>query len=521
MGGIDVLAPAPRGAGGVLDDAGLSLLASLVRRFREPLNQLLAEREAAQARWDAGDLPGFLPETAEIRTSDWICAPTPPDLLDRRVEITGPVDRKMVINALNSGASVYMADFEDSTTPTWSNLLDGQQNLIDAVRRTISYTHPATGKDYALADKTAVLMVRPRGLHLPEVHVQVDGQPIPGALFDAALFLRHNARALLDQGTGPYLYLPKLESWREAAWWDAALSEIESALGLPGGCVKVTVLIETLPAAFQMDEILYALRERAVGLNCGRWDYIFSTIKVVRAHPDRILPDRDAITMTQPFLRAYARSLIRVCHRRQVHAMGGMAAQIPIKDDAEANERALAKVRADKEREAGDGHDGTWVAHPGLVPVAREIFDRVLGSRPHQRHLTREQDVYGPDDLLAHPTGPRTFEGLHTNLRVGVQYLAAWLKGTGCVPLDHRMEDAATAEISRAQVWQWVKHGARLDDGSTVTAERVATMLRDLTQKDPSLAEAAELFLELCTAPVLAPFLTIPAYARLDRGGRP
>jgi malate synthase len=518
MGGTEILAPAPPGAEGVLDDSLLVLLAELARRHREPLQRLLAEREAAQARYDAGQLPGYLPETAAIREADWTCAPTPHDLLDRRVEITGPVDRKTVINALNSGASAFMADFEDATTPTWTNLLEGQRNLIDAVRRTISYTHPQTGKHYALSEKTAVLMVRPRGLHLPEAHVQVDGEVIPGALFDAATFLFHNARELVARGTGPYLYVPKLQSWREAAWWHEVLTAIESSLGLPLGTVKVTMLIETLPAAFQMDEMLYAMRDRAVGLNCGRWDYIFSAIKVVQAHSDRIMPDRDAIGMTQPFLRAYTRSLVRVCHRRGVHAMGGMAAQIPIKDDPAANEAALAKVRADKEREASDGHDGTWVAHPGLVAVAREIFDDALGDRPHQRHVTQQDAQFGEAELLAHPQGPRTEQGLRTNLRVGVQYLAAWLSGVGCVPLDHRMEDAATAEISRAQVWQWVRHNASLDDGTPVTAERVTRLLAELGQQE-ELRAASSMFLELCTSPVLAPFLTTPAYARLSRGG--
>jgi malate synthase len=412
-----------------------------------------------------------------------------------------------------------MADLEDATSPTWDNVVRGQQNLLDAVRGTLTFDDPVRGKHYEVGAEPAVLMVRPRGLHLPEAHMVVDGQPVPAALFDAGLFLFHCAHALVERGSGPYLYLPKLEHHTEARWWNDVLSAAQERLGLPVGTVKVTVLIETLPATFQLDEILCALKPHAVGLNCGRWDYIFSVIKTLRAHPDRVLPDRGAVGMTQPLMRAYTQRLVRVCHRRGVHAMGGMAAQIPIKGDPEANAAALAKVRADKEREAADGHDGTWVAHPGLVPLAREVFDRVLGDRPNQLHVTRDDVVVTADDLLQTPTGPRTEAGLRHSIRVGVHYLASWLGGQGCVPIDHLMEDAATAEICRAQVWQWVHHGTALDDGRIVTAALVQQLLTEEVPTLPALShrdEAASLFSDLCTSVRLADFLTLPAYARLD-----
>jgi malate synthase len=442
------------------------------------------------------------------------------------VEITGPVDRKMIINALNSGADVFMADFEDSTTPTWQNLVAGQVNLRDAVRRVIALEDPESGKQYRLNDRIATLMVRPRGLHLPERHVVVDGEPAPGAFVDFALFAFHNARELLDRGTGPYFYLPKLESHREARLWNDVFVHAETALGLPAASIKATVLIETLPAAFEMDEILWELRDHSAGLNCGRWDYIFSFIKT-RAHdPAALLPDRSQVTMEQPCMRAYTQLVVKTCHRRGVHAMGGMAAQIPIRSDPVASEQALAKVRADKLREVRDGHDGTWVAHPGLVPVAREVFDAHMPG-PNQLGRTREDVRVTAAELLEVPAGTRTEDGLRHNIRVGVQYLEAWLRGLGCVPLYNLMEDAATAEISRTQVWQWIRHGATLEDGRTVTAD----LVREITREELEVVErevgperfrsggysaAAELFLELATARECEEFLTLPAYARLD-----
>jgi len=510
----------------VLSPDALAFVARLVRELRPRLDELLFARTNRRAALAAGDRLGFLDETAEVRKSDWTVDPIPADLERRVVEITGPCDRKMVINALNSGADTFMADFEDSTSPTWRNVVEGQQNLIDAVRRTIQYTDPTSGKEYRLADSIATLLVRPRGLHLPERHLEVDGRPAPGALVDFGLYAFHNARALLERGSGPYFYLPKLESHHEARLWNDAFLLAERLLGLPRGSCKATVLIETLPAAFEMDEILYELREHSAGLNCGRWDYIFSFIKCHRWRPEAILPDRSQITMTQDFLRAYARLAIKTCHRRHVHAIGGMAAQIPIKGDPAASEAALAKVRADKEREAGDGHDGTWVAHPGLVAIARESFAARM-SGPHQLHVMRDDVRVTPDDLLRLPEGTRTVDGLRLNIRVGVQYLESWLRGTGCVPLYHLMEDAATAEISRAQVWQWRKHAAPLDDGQPVTPERIeqiaveemARVAREVGLsrfKSGRFDEALELFLRFCMADEIDEFLTLAAYERLE-----
>jgi malate synthase len=435
------------------------------------------------------------------------------------------VDRKMIINALNSGADVFMADFEDSTTPTWPNLLAGQVNLRDAVRRVIALDDAGSGKQYRLDERIATLMVRPRGLHLPERHVVVDGSAAPGAFVDFALFAFHNARELLDRGTGPYFYLPKLESHLEARLWNDAFVHAEQELNLPLGSIKATVLIETLPAAFEMDEILWELREHSAGLNCGRWDYIFSVIKS-RAHdPAALLPDRSQVTMEQPCMRAYTQLVVKTCHRRGVHAMGGMAAQIPIRNDPAASEQALAKVRADKLREVRDGHDGTWVAHPGLVAVAREIFDAHMPG-PNQLARKREDVRVTAEDLLEVPTGTRTESGLRQNIRIGVQYLEAWLRGLGCVPLYNLMEDAATAEISRTQVWQWLRHAAALEDGRVVTAD----LVREMTGQELGVIErevgreqfrsggygaAAELFLDLATAPECEEFLTLPAYERL------
>jgi malate synthase len=512
----------------ILTPEALAFVGELCGAFAGRLRTLLQLRADTQQRYDDGALPaGFLKKTAQVREGDWRVAPQPADLQDRRVEITGPVDRKMVINALNSGARVYMADFEDSTAPTWSNLIEGQINLRDAVAGTISYAHPSRGT-YTLNDKTAVLFVRPRGLHLPEAHLTAYGHPAPGALFDFGLYLFHNAAALRKKGSGPYFYLPKLENYLEARWWNDVFVHAERRLGLPPGTIKATVLVETLPASFQIEEILYELRDHSAGLNCGRWDYIFSYIKVTRNHPEFVLPDRGEVTMTQPMMLAYTSRVIQVCHRRGAPALGGMAAQIPIKDDPAANEAALEKVRADKTREVLAGHDGTWVAHPALVPLATEIFDAHMPT-PNQIHRTLDDLEVRAADLIRVPRGARTERGLRTNVRVGVQYLEAWLGGLGCVPLYHLMEDAATAEISRSQLWSWVRHAATLDDGRTVTVELFRALLRDeMDQLRATLGAerfqsgkftaAVELFDALVSAETLAPFLTLPAYELLKSG---
>ncbi len=511
----------------ILTREAVAFAAELERRFGAERRRLLARRAEVQTRLDAGWKPDFLPETRAIRESDWQAAPIPKDLLDRRIEITGPTDRKMVINALNSGANVFMADFEDATTPSWDNLIDGQKNLYDAVRRTITYDDPKKGRHYTLNPDTAVLFVRPRGWHLPEAHVLVDGEPMSGALFDFALYFFHNAHALQVRGTGPYFYLPKLESHREARLWNDIFNYAQDRLDLPRGTIRATVLIETIMAAFEMDEILFELREHSAGLNCGRWDYIFSFIKKfakpLSERTEMMLPDRGQMTMTTHFLRSYSLLLIATCHRRGIHAMGGMAAQIPIPNDPAANEAALAKVRADKEREAGDGHDGTWVAHPGLVPVAKEVFDRLM-PEPNQIARKREDVNVTAADLLELPRGTITEAGLRQNINVGLGYIEAWLRGTGCVPLYHLMEDAATAEISRAQVWQWA-HGARLDDGRTidlalcrcVLAEELAKLRSD-SRGNERYEDAAQLFEELMSAPTFPEFLTLPAYERITAG---
>jgi malate synthase len=504
----------------VLAPDALAFVAGLERRFGARRRELLAQRRERQARLDAGERPDFPQETASIRAAAWTVRPAPKDLLDRRVEITGPVDRKMVINALNSGAKVFMADFEDSHSPVWENTLQGQINLSDAVRKTISFTSPE-GKAYKLKDSVATLICRPRGWHLDEKHVLVDGKPMSGSLFDFGLYFFRNAQELIARGSGPYFYLPKMESRHEARLWNDVFLHSQEALGLPVGTIRATVLIETILAAFEMDEILYELREHSAGLNCGRWDYIFSVIKKFSARPEFVMPDRVQVTMTTRFLRSYSRLLIETCHKRGAHAMGGMAAQIPIKDDAAANDAALAKVRADKEREAGDGHDGTWVAHPGLVPAAMEVFDRLmpgpnqLGKRLPGLHISRE-------DLLAVPEGEITEAGLRLNLSVGVQYLASWLSGNGCVPINNLMEDAATAEISRAQVWQWIHRGAKLADGRPVTAALARAVLaeelarlKDSRYAADKLQAAAKMFDEMFAADRFTEFLTIPAYERL------
>jgi malate synthase len=510
----------------VLTAPALAFVEDLTRRFRGRIDELLARRRATQERYDKGGRPDFLSDTAAVRADTWRVAPPPADLRDRRVEITGPVDRKMIINALNSGAQVFMADFEDATSPTWANLVSGQANLMDAVRRTISYVNPETGKRYVLNPQLATLMVRPRGFHLMERHCVVDGRLAPGMLFDFGLFFFHNADALRQAGTGPYFYLPKLQSHLEARLWNDVFVHAQAALNVPRGTIKATVLIETLPAAFEMDEILFELKEHSAGLNCGRWDYIFSSIKTLRNDPGFVLPDRGQVTMEAPFLRAYAQLLIKTCHRRGAHAMGGMAAQIPIKDDPEANERALDKVRADKLREVREGHDGTWVAHPGLVDVARRVFDEGMPG-PNQVDRLREDVVASAAALIEPPRGTRTDAGLRHNIRVGIQYLEAWLGGQGAVPIYNLMEDAATAEISRTQIWQWLAHRATLDDGRTVTRPLVEQLIAEefaRVREEVGAArfdggrfgEARTLFAEVATSNELQEFLTIPAYDLLE-----
>ena len=515
-----VVGPLDGRAGEVLTPAALQFLAELHRRFGARRKALLAERIARQARFDAGDLPDFAPETAYIRAGDWRVGPIPADLTDRRVEITGPVDRKMIINALNCGAKAFMADFEDATSPTWTNMMEGQVNLKDRWEGRLSFTDPASGKAYALGPSPAVLIVRPRGWHLPESHIQVDGEPMAGALVDFGLYVFHNAQPALEQGSGPYFYLPKLEGRFEARLWGEVFRHAEHALALLPGTIKATVLIETLPAAFEMDEILYELRSHAVGLNCGRWDYIFSYIKRLGRHAGRLTPDRRAMTMDRAFLRAYARRLIATCHRRGAFAMGGMAAQIPIKNDPEANAAAFAKVRADKEREAGDGHDGAWVAHPDLVPVVMEVFDRLM---PAANQLDRiPAGEVTRDEMLELHDGPRTEDGLRENIRVGVRYIEAWLRGRGAVPLYNLMEDAATAEISRAQCWQWLRFAAPLDDGRRVDEALFDDLLADemsvLRQAigaesfdNGRFRQAIGLFHGLCLEPRFEEFLTTRA----------
>jgi malate synthase len=508
----------------VLTPAAVAFIAELERKFGPERRRLLARRADLQRRLDAGWKPDFLPETKAIRDDDWRVAPIPRDIQDRRVEITGPTDRKMVINALNCGANVYMADFEDATTPSWDNLIEGQANLSEAVRRQITFDDPDTGRHYALNGKTAVLFVRPRGWHLPEKHILVDGEPMSGALFDFGLFFFHNAKELVARDTGPYFYLPKIESHLEARLWNDVFLHAQAKLGLPEGTIRATVLIETIMAAFEMDEILWELRAHSAGLNCGRWDYIYSFIKKFAEDPAFVMPDRGQVAMTSHFLRNYSLLLIKTCHRREIHAMGGMAAQIPIRDDPALNEAAMEKVRADKQREASDGHDGTWVAHPGLVAIAKEVFDREM---PQLNQIARKrQDVHvDASDLLAVPKRTITEAGLRQNLNVGIGYIEAWLRGTGCVPLHNLMEDAATAEISRAQVWQWIRHGAKLEDGRTVDLPLCRTVLdEELARLRATAAEggcyddAAKLFGDLIAAPAFPEFLTMPAYDMITAG---
>ena len=500
----------------VLTPEASAFLTKLAREFEPRRHELLQLRHARQQRIDAGQMPEFLPETAHIREKKWTVAPIPPDLLDRRVEITGPVDRKMIINALNSGASVFMADFEDSNSPTWLNNLEGQANLRDAIDGTIRYVSPE-GKRYELNSQVATLLVRPRGWHLEERHFLVDRKPISGSLFDFGLYFFRNAERLIRKGTGPYFYLPKLESHLEARLWNDVFCFAQDELGIPRGTIRATVLIETILAAFEMDEILYELREHSAGLNCGRWDYIFSFIKKFRNRPDFVLPDRSTLTMDKQFLKSYVDLLIQTCHRRRIHAMGGMAAQIPIKNDPEANERALEKVRQDKRREVHAGHDGTWVAHPGLVPIAKEIFDEHM-KEANQIGRRREAVHISAKDLLAVTEGNITEEGLRWNIDVGLQYLESWLRGSGCVPIYNLMEDAATAEICRSQMWQWVRHGAVLSDGRLVTQAMVRQVIIEQKSKlqGARLVEAAEIFDHMMTSPDFAEFLTLVAYDYID-----
>lgn len=523
--GVEILEVVSPAMAEILTPEALSFVAGLHREFAPRRAELLAARAERQKAFEAGERPDFLPETAHIRDDpSWKIAPIPADLQDRRVEITGPVDRKMVINALNSGAKMFMSDFEDSNTPTWHNTILGQINLRDAVRRTITFESPE-GKKYALKDETATLLVRPRGWHLNEKHVLVDGQPISAGIFDFGLFFFHNAKEQLSRGTGPYFYLPKMESHLEARLWNDIFVKAQDDLGVPQGSVKGCVLIETILAAFEMEEILYELREHSAGLNCGRWDYIFSCIKKFRRDPDFVLADRGLVTMTTHFLRSYSLLAIKTCHRRGAQAMGGMAAQIPIKNDPEANEAALNKVRADKEREAGDGHDGTWVAHPGLVPIAMDAFDAVLGDKPNQ--VDRQRDdvhVVAADLLTFEPAGPITEEGLRTNINVGIQYLGAWLSGVGCVPINNLMEDAATAEISRSQVWQWIRSPkGTLEDGRDISVDLFHQVLgEELASVKAQFGDAgrydegAQLFGEITAAEDFVDFLTLPAYERID-----
>ena len=501
----------------ILTPEAVAFVAALQRKFNGRRLELLAKRTERQVRIDAGERPDFLPETAHIRTSAWTVAPIPRDLTDRRTEITGPVDRKMIINALNSGASVFMADLEDSNSPTWDNIVGGQINLRDAVRGDISFANP-DGKQYKLGANPAVMLVRPRGWHLLERHCLIDGEQASGSLFDFGLYFFHNAKALMAKGSGPYFYLPKMQSHLEARLWNDVFLFGQEYIGVPRGTVRATVLIETILAAFEMDEILYELKEHSAGLNCGRWDYIFSFIKVFRNHPSMMLPDRSQVTMDRAFLKSYVELLIQTCHKRGIHAMGGMAAQIPIKNDQAANEAALERVRQDKLREVKAGHDGTWLAHPGLIPIAKAVFDEYM-TTPNQIHVKREDVHVVPEDLLKVHEGQISELGLRLNVDVAIQYIESWLRGNGCVPIYNLMEDAATAEISRTQVWQWLRHGAKLSDGRQITAEMVREIVASMLQRPGwdggKFPQAAELFERLSLSGELKEFLTLEAYRYL------
>ena len=510
----------------VLTHRALLFIADLERRFGGQRKILLENRKLAQMRFDDGEMPSFPLETAHIRKSVWEVAPVPKALQDRRVEITGPVDRKMMINALNSGAKMFMADFEDASSPTFANMVEGQANMIDYAAGNLAFDDEARGKSYRLKDETATMLVRPRGWHLEEAHVTVDGQPMSASLFDFGLHLFHNGKKLMEQEKGPFYYLPKMENYQEARLWNDVFNFAQAALGIPNGTIKATVLIETLPAAFQMDEILYVMRNHIVGLNCGRWDYIFSYIKTLRNHPEYVLPDRAQVGMDRAFLKAYSLKLIQTCHRRRAHAMGGMAAQIPVKGDDAANAAAFDKVRADKKREAQQGHDGTWVAHPDLVPVAMEVFDAEM-PQANQVLSQRQMPKITEESLLAPHTGDVTEAGIRTNISVGIEYTAAWLRGKGAVPIHNLMEDAATAEISRSQLWQWLTHGTEYKDadGKAQTFDQAAFdhLLADETAKikaaigeaaydEGRYPEATAVFVETATGEELADFLTLPAY---------
>jgi malate synthase len=531
--GVEIRAPVEGHAADVLTEEALGFLAGLHREFEGTRAELLRRRQERQERIRAGEMPDFLAGTRKTREDDgWKVASPPADLSDRRVEITGPTDRKMMINALNSGASVFMADFEDANSPSWENMVGGQANLIDAVGRSIDYTSEE-GKEYRLAERTATLVVRPRGWHLPEKHVVIDGTPISGSLFDVGMYLFHNARPLLESkdapARGPYFYLPKLESHVEARLWNDVFVHAQDVLGIPRGTIRATVLIETILAAFEMEEILFELREHSAGLNAGRWDYIFSLIKKFRDRDDVVLPDRAQVTMTVPFMRAYTELLVKTCHRREAHAIGGMAAFIPSRKDSSINETALARVREDKVRESGDGFDGTWVAHPDLVEVAREPFDDVLGDRPHQVERKRDDVGVSASQLLdiRVPGGTITEKGLRGNVNVGIQYLSSWLRGNGAAAILNLMEDTATAEIARSQVWQWVRHGVQLDDGRRIDRALVERILEEELEtirdsvgteafEQAQAKEARALFEEVALAEDFVEFLTLPGYDYLD-----
>ncbi|MCL5255337.1 MAG: malate synthase A [Gammaproteobacteria bacterium] len=507
----------------LFSDDAKSLLVKLTRQYRPRLNELLQAREQTQADYDSGQLPDFDPATTDIRQGDWQVAAIPTDLQKRHLEITGPVDRKMIINALNADVDVFMADFEDAQSPTWDGLMQGQINLRDANLGTIEHTDPANGKHYQLQPNPALLIARVRGLHLPEKHLLVDGEPVPGGLVDAVLYYLHNYQTRTAKGSGVYFYVPKLQHHKEALWWHDIFCALEDHSQQPRGTIRCTVLIETLPAVFQMHEILHSLRDHIVGLNCGRWDYIFSYIKTLRAHADRVLPDRQVVTMSQPFLSAYSRLLIKTCHQRRALAMGGMAAFIPSKDPDE-NEQILNKVRADKELEFSNGHDGTWIAHPGLAPTVRDVIAKHIGDYPNQLHVSRESDAeISAADLLEPSAGERTEAGMRTNIRVALQYIAAWLSGKGCVPIYGLMEDAATAEISRTSIWQWIQHGKTLSDGRVITKDLFRTMLSEEAQvvqadvgatrwQNERFDTAQALLEKITTADELTEFLTLPGY---------
>ncbi|KAL4427431.1 hypothetical protein ABPG77_000720 [Micractinium sp. CCAP 211/92] len=521
--GMEILADMKPGYEEILSRDALEFLAKLARKYSSRVTDLLERRRQQQALYDAGEKPHFLPETKKVRDGDWKVAPLPDWFQDRRVEITGPTDRKMVINALNSGANVYMPDFEDSNCPTWDNMVQGQINLRDAARGTVSYEDPTTGKKYALKEgPRAIMVMRPRGWHLWEHHVLVDGHAVPGAIFDFAIYFFHNAKQLIDSGRGPAFYLPKMQSHLECRLWNEIFVDAQKDLGIPNGTIKATCLIETLPAAFEMDEFIYELRDHMAGLNCGRWDYMFSFIKTMRSDPTRVMPDRGFLTMEMPFMRAYTQLVVKTCHKRGCFAMGGMSAMIPIKGDEAKNNAVMDKVRADKLREVQDGHDGTWVAHPALIPIAKEVFDKHMKT-PNQIDRQRDDVVADEEALLQVPEGPRTEETLRNNVAVCIRYMAAWIGGTGCVPLYNLMEDAATAEISRAQVWQWVRYGATLDGGKVCSAELVRQVIEEELQAIHAELGSSEKFAAgeyldagfltklMCIGRELHDFLTLPA----------